>query len=89
MGVSVIDSGEDVKMRNTKRKAKIRRLRRNQERHDRAAPRRMQPIPRAIAPAVEGVPPTDNLRKHPDAAYGDTEIPDRGAQLDKLKRESQ
>lgn len=49
----------------------------------------MQPIPRAIAPAVEGVPPTDNLRKHPDEAYGDTEIPDRGAQLDKLKRESQ
>jgi hypothetical protein len=27
---------------------------------------------------VEEVPPTDNLRKHPDEAYGDTEVPHRG-----------
>ncbi|MGB2632432.1 MAG: hypothetical protein WAM58_00720 [Candidatus Acidiferrum sp.] len=34
---------------------------------------------------VPGLPPTDNLHKHPDEAYGDTEIPQRGAHLDKLK----
>jgi hypothetical protein len=34
---------------------------------------------------VPGIPPTDNLKKHPDEAYGDTEIPQRGKQLDKLK----
>ena len=37
---------------------------------------------------VPGVPPTDNVRKHPDEVYGDTEIPERGGQLDKVKRES-
>jgi hypothetical protein len=34
---------------------------------------------------VPGVPPTDNLKKHPDEAYGDTEIPQRGKHLDNLK----
>lgn len=27
---------------------------------------------------VDGVPPTQNLKKHPDEVYGDTEIPHRG-----------
>jgi hypothetical protein len=33
---------------------------------------------------TSGVPPTDNLRKHPDEVYGDTEIPQRGHHLDKI-----
>jgi hypothetical protein len=37
---------------------------------------------------VPGVPPTDNVRKHPDEVYGDTEIPERGGRLNKIKRES-
>jgi hypothetical protein len=37
---------------------------------------------------VPGVPPTDNLRRHPDEAYGDTEISQRGQVLDKIKKES-
>jgi hypothetical protein len=37
---------------------------------------------------VPGAPPTDNLRKHPDEVYGDTEIPERGRSLDKIKKES-
>jgi hypothetical protein len=37
---------------------------------------------------VPGVPPTDNLRRHPDEAYGDTEISERGQVLDKIKKES-
>lgn len=28
-------------------------------------------------PDVDGVPPTRNLKKRPDEAYGDTEIPER------------
>jgi hypothetical protein len=39
-------------------------------------------------PGVPGAPPTDNVRKHPDEVYGDTEIPQRGARLDRIKRES-
>lgn len=34
---------------------------------------------------VPGLRPTDNLNKHPDEAYGDTEIPQRGKHLDNLK----
>ncbi len=34
---------------------------------------------------VPGLPPTANLNKHPDEAYGDTEIPQRGKHLDNLK----
>jgi len=37
---------------------------------------------------VPGVPPTDNLRRHSDEAYGDTEISERGQVLDKIKKES-
>jgi hypothetical protein len=37
---------------------------------------------------VEAVPPTDNLREYPDEAYGDTEIPDRGRALDRVKEYS-
>ncbi len=34
---------------------------------------------------VPRLPPTDNLNKHPDEAYGDTEIQPRGKHLDNLK----
>jgi hypothetical protein len=37
------------------------------------------------ASKAPGIPPTDNLKKHPDEAYGDTEIPQRGKHLDSLK----
>jgi hypothetical protein len=37
---------------------------------------------------TDGLPPTDNLRKHPDEVYGDTEIPDRGRELNQLKKNS-
>jgi hypothetical protein len=41
-----------------------------------------------IISSIDGLPPTKNLRKHPDEAYGDTEIPRRGKVLDELKRRS-
>jgi hypothetical protein len=31
---------------------------------------------------VDGLPPNDNLRKHPDEAYGDTQISRRGRTLE-------
>ena len=37
---------------------------------------------------VEGLPPTGNLRKHPDEAYGDTEIPARDRTLNEIKHRS-
>jgi hypothetical protein len=37
---------------------------------------------------VEGLPPSDNLRKHADEAYGDTEIPHRRRISRKDYRES-
>ena len=45
-------------------------------------------LEQVIIASVDGIPPTDNLRKHPDEAYGDMEIPGRGKTLDRLKRES-
>jgi hypothetical protein len=42
---------------------------------------------KSISSQVAGVPPTDNLRKYPDEAYGDTEIPHRGGQLERIKKE--
>ncbi len=39
----------------------------------------------ALTSKVPGLPPTDNLKKYPDEAYGDTEIPQRGKRLDNLK----
>lgn len=31
--------------------------------------------------AVPDLPPNENLEKHPDEAYGDTEIPERSEEL--------
>jgi hypothetical protein len=31
---------------------------------------------------VDGLPPNNNLRKRPDKAYGDTEMPRRGRTLE-------
>jgi hypothetical protein len=45
-------------------------------------------LEQVIIASLDGIPPTDNLRKHPDEAYGDMEIPERGKALDQLKRES-
>jgi hypothetical protein len=42
----------------------------------------------AEASHIAGLPPTDNLRRHPDEVYGDTEIPRRGRALDKMKSDS-
>jgi hypothetical protein len=61
---------------------------------NRQAPGRHRQNPRttindkSISSQVAGVHPTDNLRKYPDEAYGDTEIPHRGGQLERIKKES-
>ncbi len=34
---------------------------------------------------VDGLPPNDQLGKHPDEAYGDTEVPQRGRTLRRMK----
>ncbi|HTQ95963.1 MAG TPA: hypothetical protein VMH89_04115 [Candidatus Acidoferrum sp.] len=45
--------------------------------------------PRSTAVKIDALPPNENLRKHPDEVYGDTEIPRRGKLLDDLKRDSE
>ncbi len=56
--------------RNTNSKPK-RGVRTESKPHSRQAPKHSK---------VEGVPPTDNLKKAPDEAYGDTEIPGHARQ---------
>jgi hypothetical protein len=57
---------------------------------DRAATkkREAEELERGIRVSVDGEPPCENIRKHPDEVYGDTEIPDRGRVLDQLKKVS-
>lgn len=66
------------------------RERKGTNKHSSAARRRQRGkrADEGRSPEVPGVPPTDKVRKHPDEVYGDTEIPHRGAHLDKIKRES-
>jgi hypothetical protein len=46
-------------------------------------------LQRITAVKIDALPPNENLRKHPDEVYGDTEIPRRGKLLDDLKRDSE
>jgi hypothetical protein len=74
-------------MRKNKGKAKPIHRRRTSK-ADRAAikKRETEELERGIDASIDGEPPCENIRKHPDEVYGDTEIPDRGRVLDELKK---
>jgi hypothetical protein len=73
-----------------KRKAKPTRRKRTSK-ADRLATRKREAeeLAHGLVASVDGEPPCENIRKHPDEVYGDTEIPNRGKALDQLKKVAQ